>query len=205
MDIHSLSVGPLEENCYFCIAPDLRGVIVDPGDEPKRILAEMDRLNLKPEAILLTHAHFDHVGGVQALVEALNLPVYLNPLDLSFYQNAANSAARFGLTLTTPTAPTLELKDGDFLDFGLGLKVIHLPGHSPGSVGFLHGEHLIGGDVLFKGSIGRYDLPGADRSVLFQSLEKILLLPDQTYVYPGHGGPTTIGEERRTNPYLQGK
>ncbi len=202
MKVYALSVGPLQENTYLLVGEDGRGVIVDPGDEPERILAEIHRVGLRPEAILLTHAHFDHVGAVAPLVEALHLPVYLHPGDLTLYRNAAQNAARWGLSIPQPPEPVLPLAEGQALDFGLGLEVLFLPGHAPGHVGYYRPGHLVSGDVLFRGGIGRYDLPGCDPQALFASLQKITRLPPQTVVYPGHGPRTTIGEEVASNPYL---
>jgi len=202
MKVYGFAVGPLQENTYLLVGEDGRGAIVDPGDEPERILAEVRRVGLRPEAILLTHAHFDHVGAVAPLVEALGLPVYLHPADLPLYQSAAQSAARWGLYIPQPPEPTLPLAEGQTLDLGLGLEVLFLPGHAPGHVGFYRPGHLISGDVLFRGGIGRYDLPGSDPQKLFASLQKLTELPPETVVYPGHGPKTTIAEERASNPYL---
>lgn len=204
MKVYPLVVGPLQENTYLLVAEDGRGVIVDPGDEPERILAEVQRVGLKPEAILLTHAHFDHVGAVAPLVETLNLPVYLHPADLPLYRNATQSAARWGLVVPAPPEPVEPLVEGQTLDFGLGLEVLFLPGHAPGHVGFYRPGHLVSGDVLFRGGIGRYDLPGSDPQALFASLQRITRLPPETVVYPGHGPTTTLAEELASNPYLGG-
>lgn len=204
MKVYGLAVGPLQENTYLLVGEDGRGAIVDPGDEPERILAEVRRLGLRPEAILLTHAHFDHLGAVASLVEALNLPVYLHPADLPLYQSAAQSAARWGLSVPQPPEPVEPLAEGQNLDFGLGLEVLYLPGHAPGHVGFYRPGHLLSGDVLFRGGIGRYDLPGSDPGALFASLQRVAKLPPETVVYPGHGPTTTIAAERATNPYLAG-
>ncbi len=204
MKVHGLSVGPLQENTYLLVGESGRGAIVDPGDEPERIVAEVRRVGLRPEAILLTHAHFDHVGAVAPLVEALKLPVYLHPGDLALYQNAAQNAARWGLSIPQPPEPVEPLAEGQQLDLGLGLLVLFLPGHAPGHVGFYAPGHLVSGDVLFRGGIGRYDLPGSDPQALFASLQKLTKLPPQTVVYPGHGPLTTLAEEMAHNPYLAG-
>ncbi|MDW8425367.1 MAG: MBL fold metallo-hydrolase [Meiothermus sp.] len=204
MKVYPLAVGPLQENTYLLVGESGRGAIVDPGDEPERILAEVGRVGLHPEAILLTHAHFDHVGAVAPLVEALGLPVYLHPADLPLYHNAAQNAARWGLSIPPPPKPVEPLAEGQRLDFGLGLEVLFLPGHAPGHVGFYQPGHLVSGDVLFRGGIGRYDLPGSDPQALFASLQKLTGLPPQTVVYPGHGPLTTLAEEMAHNPYLAG-
>lgn len=202
MRVHTLTVGPLRENAYLLVGEASRGAIVDPGDEAERILAEIERVGLKPEVILLTHAHFDHVGAVAPLVEALKLPVYLHENDLAIYRNSPQSAARFGLSLPTPPEPSGFLEEGQKLNFGLGLETLFVPGHSPGHVAFYADGKLISGDVLFKGGIGRYDLPGAEPQALFRSLGTLGRLPPETVVYAGHGPPTTIGYELEHNPYL---
>ncbi|ADH64996.1 beta-lactamase domain protein [Allomeiothermus silvanus DSM 9946] len=210
MNVYRLTVGPLQENTYLLVGKDGRGVVVDPGDEAGRILAEIRRVGLRPEAILLTHAHFDHVGAVAPLAEQLNLPIYLHQQDLGLYRYAPEAAARWGLFVPRPPEPAGFLTEGQTLDFGLGLEVLFLPGHAPGHVGFYSAEtgNLVSGDVLFKGGIGRYDLPGANAEELAASLRRLLGLPPQTTVWPGHGPATTLEHEARTNPYLlqlQGK
>jgi glyoxylase-like metal-dependent hydrolase (beta-lactamase superfamily II) len=201
MNVHTLTVGPLQENCYL-LWHGRRGVIVDPGDEAERILAEVRRIGFMPEAILLTHAHFDHVGAVAPLVETLGLLVYLHPLDLELYRKAPQSAARWGLSLPQPPEPVVGLEEGQTLNFGFALKVLFVPGHSPGHVAFLGQGHLFGGDVLFRGGIGRYDLPGSNPQDLMKSLKALMELPPETVVWPGHGPSTSIGEEAGSNPYL---
>ncbi|WP_243030893.1 MBL fold metallo-hydrolase [Thermus altitudinis] len=205
MRVYRLSLGPLEANAYL-VAGEEGAVLLDPGDEAERILALLESTGLTPQAILLTHAHFDHLGAVAPLVEALSLPVFLHPLDLPLYQKAQEVAALFGLSILKPPLPVEPLAEGLSL---FGLKVWHLPGHSPGHVAFLHWEgseppRVFSGDLLFRGSIGRYDLPGANREDLFRSLKRLLTLPPKTEVYPGHGPPTTLALEAQTNPFLLG-
>lgn len=205
MMVHGLSVGPLEANAYL-VAGEEGAVLLDPGGEAERILALMAETGLMPGAILLTHAHFDHLGAVAPLVEALSLPVFLHPLDLPLYQKAQEMAALFGLSIPKPPLPVEPLAEGMSL---FGLKVWHLPGHSPGHVAFLHREGseppmVFSGDLLFRGSIGRYDLPGADPEALFRSLRRLFSLPGHTVVHPGHGPLTTLALEAQTNPFLLG-
>ncbi len=206
MRVYRLSVGPLQENTYLVEGKE-GAVLIDPGDEAERILALLESTGSTPEAILLTHAHFDHVGAVAPLVEALSLPVFLHPLDLPLYRHAAEVARLWGLAIPDPPLPVEPLEEGQVL---YGFTVWHLPGHSPGHVAFLHpgeaGEppRVLSGDLLFRGSIGRYDLPGASREDLFRSLGRLLTLPPQTEVYPGHGPSTTLALEARTNPFLLG-
>ncbi|WP_038058413.1 MBL fold metallo-hydrolase [Thermus amyloliquefaciens] len=206
MRVHRLSVGPLQENTYLVEGTE-GTVLIDPGDEAERILALLESTGLRPEAILLTHAHFDHVGAVAPLVEALSLPVFLHPLDLPLYRHAAEVARMWGLAIPNPPLPVEPLEEGQVL---FGFTVWHLPGHSPGHVAFLHPGgaldplRVFSGDLLFRGSIGRHDLPGASREDLFQSLRRLLTLPPRTEVYPGHGPSTSLALEAKTNPFLLG-
>lgn len=203
MKIHPLTVGPLQENCYV-VQEGEQCVIVDPGDEAPRIEQTLKRLGLTPEAIWLTHAHFDHIGAVPDLVEAWGLPVWLHPADLDMYNRAPEIAARWGFSLPPMPQPSGLLQAGQALP--MGFEVLFLPGHAPGHVGFYHPTHhqLLSGDVLFKGGIGRYDLPGSDFALLKASLMQLLSLPPQTQVWPGHGLPTTLAHEQQTNPFLLG-
>jgi len=196
----ALTVGPLQENAYLVETPE-GAIFIDPGDEAERLLALAENAGLAPRAILLTHAHFDHLGAVAPLVEALDLPVYLHPLDLPLYRRAPEAAARWGLAVPPPPLPTRPLEEG--LEV-FGFTVWHLPGHSPGHVAFLRKGEVFSGDLLFRGSIGRYDLPGADPRTLFRSLRRLLTLPPETRIHPGHGPGTTLGLEARTNPFLAG-
>ncbi len=201
MEVRSLTVGPLAENAYL-VWQGAKGVLVDPGDEAGRILEAVRAAGFTPEAILLTHAHFDHLGAVAPLAEALGLPVYLHAADLPLYQRAPEIAAGWGLTVPPPPEPAGFLDQGDEV---FGLAVLHLPGHSPGHLAFYRAEDgfVLSGDLLFRGGIGRYDLPGADRAALFASLRRLLTLPGATRVLPGHGPATTLAAERAANPFLK--
>lgn len=206
-DVETLTVGPFQSNCYI-VRPSGGGdpVVVDPGDEALRIL---DRLGGDtPAALLLTHAHLDHIGAVAALVRETGAPVYLHEGDRFLYDAAEEHARAFGLRVEAPPAPDHELAEGEDLSFGsLEFEVRHTPGHSPGHVvlvgrGAAKGTAFVG-DCLFAGSIGRTDLPGGDMSTLLASIRRrILTLPDETVLYPGHMGPTTVSRERQTNPFL---
>ena len=207
MRIIAIENGPFLENCYLVSEPNSTdAVIVDPGDEPEQFLAAAESEGLTIGAIWLTHAHIDHVTGVAAIKEATGAPIYLHPADRPLYDNLPEQARWFGLELAPPPPPDHALHHGDELVLGsTRVAVRHAPGHSPGSVCFVGPDFVIGGDVLFQGSIGRTDLPGGSYERLIQSItEELLVLPDATVVYPGHGPETTIGRERRTNPFLTG-
>lgn len=206
-DVETLTVGPFQSNCYI-VRPSGGGapVVIDPGDEAERILARLG--DDTPAALLLTHAHLDHIGAVAALARETGAPVYLHDGDRFLYDAAEEHARAFGLRVEVPPPPDAELAEGEELSFGpLEFEVRHAPGHSPGHVvlvgrGAAQGTAFVG-DCVFAGSIGRTDLPGGDMQMLLSSIRrKILTLPDETVLYPGHMGPTTVSRERQTNPFL---
>jgi glyoxylase-like metal-dependent hydrolase (beta-lactamase superfamily II) len=206
--IEAISLGPLETNAYLLTKPEAKkGVIIDPGMNPKPLLKRIEDLEI--EAILLTHAHFDHIGGVDEIRKLKRCPVYLHDLEADWLTNPnKNGSARWpelGGPITSDPAE-YALDEGqtlEFLDGSLRFQVFHTPGHSPGSVSFLYDHHLFGGDVLFKLSVGRTDLPGGDHNDLLDSIHgKLFELDDDVQVYPGHGPKTTIGFERANNPYV---
>ena len=206
MKIESLTVGPLAENCYLVIDESTnRAVLIDPGDEPDRILGALRRSGATLDAIWLTHAHFDHIGAIAGVVREHPVPVHMHPLDAPVLEVAVDSALRYGVRIDAPPPADLQLAEGDRLCVGsVALEVIHLPGHAPGHVAF-HGNGVIfGGDCLFAGSVGRTDIPFGDRETLDASLVRMVALGDDLTVYPGHGPRTTIGRERRSNPFLLG-
>jgi hydroxyacylglutathione hydrolase len=206
MKIQTLTVGPLEENCYLVVDESTnRAVLIDPGDEPARILAALDDSGATLESIWLTHAHFDHVGGLAGVLRARPVPVHMHPLDAPLYEVAVDSALRYGIRIEEPPAPDRELAEGDVVRVGSHeLSVIHVPGHAPGHVAF-HNENVVfGGDCLFAGSIGRTDLPYGDREALDASVARLIALGDELTLLPGHGSATTLGRERRTNPFVLG-
>lgn len=199
--------GQFAQNCYLVAeAGSGDAVIVDPGEEPERFLATARREGLTIREIWLTHAHIDHVSGVAAIKAATAAPVYLHPADRSLYDNLPQQAALFGLAVGPPPPPDRALTHGGTVAIGTTtFAVRHTPGHSLGSVCFVGPGVVLGGDVLFQGSIGRTDLPGGNFDRLIQSIsDELLVLEDETVVYPGHGPPTTIGAERRSNPFLVG-
>lgn len=207
-------VGPLQCNCSVLGDEETReAIVIDPGDEVERILAVLKRHNLKARYIVNTHAHFDHVGNCCDLKEATGAEIWLHKADLPIYETAPRQAALFSLYGVRPirmTAVDQYLKDADGLQVGkIAAQALHTPGHTPGSLS-LHvpgdlRDILFAGDTLFSGSIGRTDLPGGDLHRLLKSIkDRMLTLDDATEVWPGHGPKTTIGRERRTNPFLQG-
>lgn len=180
-------------------------VVVDPGDEPERLVARLEKRGAAPALILNTHGHLDHVAGNAALKERYGAPILMHPGDGFLLQRFAEQAAAFGLRLTSPPPPDGELVPGQPVEFGkCRLEVLFAPGHSPGHVILVHGQDAISGDVLFAGSIGRTDLPGGSLTALLDTLDRVVVpLGDEMRIHPGHGPSTTVGEERRTNPFLQ--
>jgi glyoxylase-like metal-dependent hydrolase (beta-lactamase superfamily II) len=207
LEIVALPNGQFAENCYLLADRATRqAVMVDPGEEPRLFLAELDTRGWALSAVWLTHGHIDHIMGVAEVKEATGVPVYLHPADRSLYDGLARQGEWMGLALEAPPPPDEELCEGQRLRLGdHEFTVRHTSGHSPGSVSFVGAGIVLGGDVLFNGSIGRTDLPGGDFATLMHSLQAVFLaLPDSTIVYSGHGPETTIGVERMTNPFLTG-
>jgi len=204
MILKLLVVGPLASNCYIVGDEATKeGVIIDPADEAEDILRVIKRLGLTVRLIVLTHGHVDHIAALKEVKEATGAEIAVHAND-SEYHNQQAFALAFGLYCPAPPPPGRLLKDGDSIDIGaLHFQVIHTPGHTPGGICLLGHGILFSGDTLFNCGIGRYDLPGGDYKQLMNSLrEKLMALPDETTVYPGHGPETTIGAERRSNPFL---
>jgi glyoxylase-like metal-dependent hydrolase (beta-lactamase superfamily II) len=199
--------GAFAENCYLVI-DEAAAVcaIVDPGEEAGLILHKIEQAGAHPVAIWITHAHVDHVLGVSRVRSATGAPVLLHPADRPLYDRVPQQAAAFGLRADALPPPDAAWVHGEAARVGgLTFTVRHTPGHSPGSVSLVGEGVAFAGDVLFQGSIGRTDLPGGDHQTLIDSIEReLLVLPDSTIVYSGHGPQTTIGAERRTNPFLSG-
>jgi hydroxyacylglutathione hydrolase len=204
--IIALANGAFQENCYLVADPAAReAAIVDPGEEADLFLARLRTEGWTLQAIWLTHAHLDHVAGVSAIREATGAPVWLHPADRRLYDRAPDQARAFGLTLDRLAPPDREFREGDPAVVGdLAFDVLHTPGHSPGSVSLAGCGVVFVGDVLFAGSVGRTDLPGGDTATLLASIRtRLYALPDETVVYAGHGPATTIGEEKRANPFAR--
>jgi hydroxyacylglutathione hydrolase len=204
-DVRAFTVGPVQENCYIVRTdPDAtHALIVDPGDEPARLLAAIDELGVQVDAILITHCHFDHIGAVAPVARATGAPVYCPQIERPLLSDVMSFVPPgFGPFENYEAEHTLA--GGEHLSLaGLELDVIFTPGHSPGHVTYSTPGALLSGDVLFQGSVGRVDLPGGDWSTLERSIEGLLRAhPPETVVYPGHMGVTTLGRERDGNPFL---
>jgi len=208
MKIVPIPNGVFAENCYLIVDEQAKQcAVVDPGEEAGLILHKIEETGSTLVGIWLTHAHLDHVVGVARVAEDTGVPVWLHPGDRPLYDAVPQQAGAFGLAPPPDLpAPNREMVHGEQLTVGqLRFEIRHAPGHSPGSVCLIGHGVAFSGDVLFAGSIGRTDLPGGDFETLISSIERELLsLPDETIVYSGHGPETTIGRERRTNPFLTG-
>ncbi len=210
LEISCLPLGPVGTNCYIVVdAATREAVVIDPGWDAHVVIDHVEKMKAKVRAVWLTHSHFDHIGGVAGLARTLNIPVALHSKELPLY-NMRGGAKLFGLDIDEPPEPKIKLEEfvnGDRrLEIGsLPFEVRYVPGHTQGHVAFYQKDEgvIFSGDVLFQGSIGRTDLPGGNYEQLISSIQtQLLTLPDSTIVYSGHGDPTTIGEERETNPFL---
>lgn len=181
--------------------------MIDPGDEPERVVTAIEAIGAEPAAVLLTHAHLDHVGAVAGVVRRWKVPVHLHPADRPLYDRAAEQAAAFGLAVEQPPPPDCELAAGVAVEIDdLTFEVRHTPGHSPGGVTLVTAVGAFVGDCVFAGSIGRTDLPGGDTETLLNAIVcDILSLRPQTVLFPGHGPETTVAVESATNPFLAGR
>lgn len=208
MLIETLSVAPIGTNCYIlgCEATK-EAIIIDPGGEAERILKKLDSASLALKYIINTHAHFDHVGAVQAIKEAKDVPFLLHQNDVPFIEPDAfsQSLRMFGMPPMAPPTVDQPIDPETTYSFGnISFTVLETPGHSPGGVCFLFEQHVFVGDTLFAGSIGRTDLPGGDMNTLMHSIKtKLMTLDDSIAVHCGHMGETTIGRERQFNPFNQ--
>ncbi len=211
MIVQTLTLGPAQTNCYLVGADSARegagreAVVIDPGWDADAILAEIRSVQLTIKAILLTHGHFDHIGAVADLKDALHVPLIAHAHEIDLL-DAQGGADLFGFRIRAVPQPDRLVAHNETIEIAaLKFEVRHVPGHTLGHVAFVEQQQRSAfvGDVLFAGSIGRTDLPGGDYDTLIASIsDQLLTLPDDFKVYPGHGPPTTIGRERRTNPFL---
>lgn len=204
MQIHTIQVGTFGVNCAF-VENEGKALIIDPGQEAARIIAALENKGWEPEAILLTHGHFDHINGIPGLLERFpDLPVYVSEEDAKVMSHPMNSLPPEYSPVTVPAKNLkTDLHNFSFLTFHFSF--IPTPGHTPGGVCYFFPQEklLLSGDTLFAGSIGRTDLPGGDMATLMRSLNSLRSLPEDTVVIPGHGMTTTIGRELASNPFLQ--
>lgn len=207
MIVRTVHVGITHTNCYVVGCEETHeGAVIDPGGHPERILQTIEESGLTIRYVLNTHCHFDHIGANADIVAATGAPLALHPAELPILQ-ARGGASLFGVLVKESPLPEVELADRQVLEVGeLRFQVLHTPGHSPGGVTFYVEEEgtAFDGDVLFQMGIGRPDLPGGDWDTLLRSIQEVLFaLPDETVLYPGHGPQTTVGWEKRSNPWLR--
>jgi hydroxyacylglutathione hydrolase len=204
--IACVTVGALEENCYLYACPKTReAVIIDPGDEAQRILEAIQEHRIVPKYIINTHGHIDHICAIDEVSEVYPVPLAIHPADLPMYTDEYHAQIYGRSAPLVKRKPDILLKEGDRITFGtLTLEVLHTPGHSPGSVCLVSQPHCVfSGDTLFQRGIGRTDLPGGNYGQIERSIrKKLYTLADDLVVFPGHGEPTTIAEEKHENPFV---
>jgi len=206
MIIHSMPVGPLQANCFIVGCDATRqAAVIDPGGDVDKILLALAKDKLTLKAIINTHGHFDHVSANKALKKASGADLMIHPLDAPMLAQLARGAAMWGMRSEDSPAPDRLLEDGDTVTVGqIQFKVLHTPGHTPGGISLHADQAVFVGDTLFAGSIGRTDFPGGDFDTLIRSIHtKLFTLPDDTAVYTGHMEATTIGKEKKYNPFCR--
>lgn len=205
MRIEKLPLGPLSTNCYIAWE-NKKAIIIDPSAEAQAISQKVSELDIQPLAILLTHAHFDHIGALEEVRTQYNIPVYIHPVENDWLTDPAlNGSDLFGFDPVTAKPADYFVEDNELTIGEFNIEVRHTPGHSPGGVAYILPKHdaIFGGDSLFAGGIGRTDLPGGDFSELEHSIKtQLYSLPDSFKVYPGHGPNTTIKDEKENNPFI---
>ncbi|WP_298939524.1 MBL fold metallo-hydrolase [uncultured Psychromonas sp.] len=209
MKVVVIPVTPYQQNCSLVICEvTKKAAIIDPGGEVERILSAVKNHNVIVDKIILTHGHLDHVGGTEALAETLNIPVIGPEKEDAFWLNELEQQSKmFGFPKATSFLPTQWLEEGDHVEVGnIKLSVLHIPGHTPGHITLFDAvsKQIIVGDILFNGAVGRSDFPRGNHQQLISGIkQKLLTLPEETLVFPGHGPTTTIGREKISNPYLR--
>ncbi len=205
MIVKRLEVGPLITNCYIVGCEEtLIGAVIDPGGDADHIFSVVQSLGLTIKYIINTHSHFDHAAGNKRMKELTGADIVIHPLDAPHLERMAESAALFGFIVESSPKPDVFVEEGDVLSIGeIELSVLHTPGHTPGSISLLEGSCVFVGDLIFQGSIGRTDFPGGDYNTLINSVKtKIFTLDDDVVIYPGHGPETTVGREKKYNPFF---
>ncbi len=203
--IKTLAVGPIQANCYILGCEEtLEAAVIDPGDEGDRILMSLAESKLNLKYIINTHGHFDHVGANKRLKDVTDAQILIHPLDAPMLNHLSASAASWGLSTEDSPPPDRKIEETDTVTFGnITLNTIHTPGHTPGGISLHTDGYVFVGDTLFAGSVGRTDFPGGDMGTLTASIKnKLFVLEDSVAVFPGHMGNTTIGQERRFNPFV---
>jgi hydroxyacylglutathione hydrolase len=206
MKVETVVVGALEANCYLVYDGDTRkAAVVDPGADPEKIISAIERHDLKPVMIINTHGHVDHTGANKNIKDMYSIPLLIHSGDAKILSNALQSAFALMLGAKKSPPPDKFLEDGDELDIGNSrLKVTHTPGHSPGGIILTAGQFILSGDTLFHQGVGRTDLPGGNWDQLMTSIKnKIFTLEEDIKIFPGHGPPTTVGQEKKNNPFIQ--
>lgn len=207
MIIRTVPVGMNQTNSYIVGCEETQqGVVIDPGAQGKRIVSEIERSGLDIRYVLITHAHFDHIGAIGQVVEATGARLAIHPNERPLLE-AGGGASMWGFKVDPSPTPDVELSEGQTIEVGeLRFQVLFTPGHSPGGVTFYEADEGVAfdGDVLFSNGVGRTDLPGGDRGTLMRSIKDVLFaLPDETVIYSGHGPKTTVGQEKRSNPWVR--
>ncbi len=208
MDIQTFVVGPLQSNCYLVIDErSRRAAVIDPGMGSDPVLEAVRRSGLQLDSVIITHGHFDHVYSTGLFKAEAGALIMMHPDDLPLLQEVPHTARFFGFKAPEPPQPDRLVREGDLIPVGgLALRVLETPGHTPGGISLHADTAVFVGDTLFAGSIGRTDLNGGSLELLLRSIDtRLLTLPDRTVVYPGHGPATSVGVERRDNPFLRAR